>query len=152
MCRPIYDSLLLKSYSGHINYCVTITRKCLELYGDQVEIHYAVNQEFADRLAKLVPEAKCHVYEVPEETASKGHNNFMVEMMQQFGSMWSANFLESLLVATPIFAQSFDSMKSSYADLAKIVDELQPNFIIFDHLFSMPGEHHSSFAYLLVCA
>ena len=127
---------------GHINYCVTITKKCLELYGDQVEIHYAVNQEFADRLAKLVPDAKCHVYEVPQEAeaANRGHANFLVEIMQQFGSMWSANFLESLLVATPIFAQSFDSLVNSYDDLSKIVDKVQPSFIIFDHLFSTPGE------------
>lgn len=103
-----------------------------------MEFHYAVNREFAGKLAKIVPEAKCHVYELPEEKASEGHGNVLVEIIQQFGSIWSANFLESLLVATPIFAQSFDSMKASYDDFAKIVDAVQPNFIIFDHLFSMP--------------
>ena len=101
-------------------------------------MHYAVNGEFAGKLAKIVPDAKCHVYVLPEEKENKGDENFLVNIIQQFGSFWSANFLESLQTATPIFGQMLDSMKATYDDLANIVDEVKPNFIIYDHLFSMP--------------
>ena len=133
----ICSYFLQKTFVGHNNISVTIIKKCLALYGDQVEIHYAVNEEFANRLSKLVPDVKFHVYELREETEYKGHKNWLVEVMQQFGALWSANSLESLLSSMPIFAQTFDSLISSYDDLSKIVDQVQPNFIIYDHIFSM---------------
>lgn len=91
-------------------------------------------------MAKIIPEAQCHVYEMADEEAHGDHGNWLAEIMKEFGAIWSANFLESLLESMPIFAESFDSLKASYDDLSKIVDQVRPDFIVFDQPFSTPGK------------
>lgn len=60
------------SSHGHINFTVPIANRFLELYGDKNEVHYAVNEEYKNKLEKLVPKAKFSVYEEEEQFTGEG--------------------------------------------------------------------------------
>lgn len=64
---------------GHVNYSVHIAKRFLELYGDKNEVHFALIEEYKNKLEKLVPEAKFVVYENPEAKHFTG--NWMIELV-----------------------------------------------------------------------
>jgi len=121
---------------GHINYCVPLANRFIELYGDENEVHFALNQEYTDKLKKQVPLAKFTVYENPEEKKYTGH--WLVEVMQQFAKTWSDDLVSYTHNCAPVLEMNFKGLKEMYPILNEIIDEIKPDFIIFDQLFSLP--------------
>ena len=65
---------------GHINYTVPIANRFLELYGDKNEVHYAVDEEYKNKLEKLVPKAKFSVCPREEQFTGQG----MIQMVSVY--------------------------------------------------------------------
>jgi len=126
---------------GHMNYCATIANRLLSY--DNTEVHFALTQEFIDRFSKIVPKANYHSYvsyigDVPKEEEANDPSKRLVQIMNDFGPTWSSDCLKTIQVSAPIILGIFNSTRASYDDLNAIVEQVQPNFIIFDQLFSIP--------------
>lgn len=78
---------------GHINYTVPIAKRFIELYGDRNEVYFALNEEYKNKLQKLVPKAKFIVYENPNEKKATGH--WLIESVS-----WDYNLLSLISHST----------------------------------------------------
>ena len=58
--------------------------------------------------------------------------------MQQFGDMWSSDTVQYIHSSALDFEETFGNMVKTYPFYAKIVDDIKPDFIVFDQLFTIP--------------
>ena len=58
--------------------------------------------------------------------------------MQKFGETWSEDLVRYTHLCAPVLEQYFQGLVKTYPILTKVIDDIKPDFIVFDHLFSTP--------------
>lgn len=72
--------------------------------------------------------------------------------MNGFGPTWSSDCLKTIQISTPLYVHTFNSLKEAYDDLNAIVEKVQPNFVIFDLLFSTPVAKNKGIPWANLCS
>lgn len=151
---------------GHVNYCITITKRFVELYGDKNEVHFAVNKQYKEKLEKIfegIPEVKLHVCEDENDQFTGDGlikmvslidlgnfgfinllmNNFImgfyfIFQIQFFGQSWSADAVKYCHESGKIMEMGFKALVDMYPIHTALIEKIKPNFLIFDQLFTVP--------------
>lgn len=66
---------------GHVNLAICISKRFLQLYGDRCDVHFAVNEEFKNKLEQVCKDVKYHVYGPTNQSKPADNENRLAAMV-----------------------------------------------------------------------
>jgi MGT family glycosyltransferase len=163
MGKLLYFPIL--SY-GHLNIGIALANHLLDQYGDQHEVYFVVDEEWEAKLKPKNPRFIYKTYqnplelnasEMPKEESNcesstdddatdplelkmkeAAAKNPMIAMVTQIARIGHLPLQEQVKKSWAMFVKSFERFEQAEPELKRIIDEVQPDFILSDQIISMP--------------
>ena len=123
----IVFSCLLTGF-GHLNLGLAISKRIFQLYGDDHEIYFLVNQGFAEKLQKINPKIKCLIYKYPSLDDCKNEEESLVRWLDVFGPMLKIkDRVKAVNTIVGEFSSLYEQAKAIYPEITALLRDLKPD-------------------------
>lgn len=114
---------------NHLPLGLAISKRIFQLYGDDHQIYFLVDKNFAEKIQKTEPKIQCLIYSLPSQDAHKSEDESLVEAFTKFGEILRitddrVKFVQKRGAA---LFHIYEEARKIYPEISKILAEIKPD-------------------------